>query len=440
MSIKIGFLVHRKAYYKHFGPLIDEALRRGHQVFCFHDYAKIRQQGKKAYQFASLDKLPRFSFGKPAALAFNGHHELIEKVKKNKVQVLVSLCFPVSYVELRRSLSEAGIFFATLQSVGDSLIDAELWTCPDAYLVYSLFWVDLAVEYLLKRKIIAPHEKEASQRRLREKSVVVGFTELEQRKMLEREQLKKDWGIPQDKKVVLLLPFTFNSSGDRFWRPFVYGNNNLFVQLILVLFYPVLYPLLAKRRPGLRQWLAFFRQVFKRENDIALMRALKKFCQKNNAYFLVKARKKDPVKPYLAELADKVLYDEEFYPATIIKCLRIADLCCNFYSSAGMEASLMGVPNVCIAPTFRDWADVQHPLWEVLFSKAKDLHDFPGVSYKLSISEAIRAFSEKTLADFPLDKEKQKKHVKKYVGPLDGEYSAKAVNVMESLVNRGKKE
>ena len=39
-------------------------------------------------------------------------------------------------------------------------------------------------------------------------------------------------------------------------------------------------------------------------------RAIREFCDKNNGYLLVKCRKKDPAKRYLAKIADKVLYDE----------------------------------------------------------------------------------------------------------------------------------
>ena len=430
--MRIGFLISRNTCYKHFGAIINEALKRGHEVFCFHDYSQPRD-GNKGYQFPSLSDMPKFAFGNPKAINFNHNAALIEKIKENKVQVLVSSNMLGSNVELKNTLSAVGIFWVALQPVCDSLFTAEFWHVPDIYLVYSLTWVELAVECLLKTKIIPISEKENTKQRLLAKSVAVGFPELDQDRMIDASKIKKDWGIPEDKKVVLFLPFTFNSCADRFWIPFVYGKNNLFIQALLVLFYPILFPLLVNKRPKLGQWLGFWGQVFRKENDKTLMKSLKKFCQKNNAYLLVKSRKKDPVKPYLARIADKVLYDEELYPSTIVKCMKVSDLCCNFYSASVLEAAFMGVPGICLAPTLRDWSGLQYKEWEVIFEKANDFHDFPGVSYKLSIPEAIRAFSEKTLADFPLNKEKQKEYVKKFVGDLDDEYSLKAVKAIENL-------
>jgi len=437
MSVKIGFLIVRNAYYKHFGTMIDEALKSGHEVFCFHDYSQPRH-GNKGYQFPFLENMPGFRFGSAKAISYNNNIELLAAVEKHHIQVLITIHFLPQYFEVRRQLKKQGILWFSIQSVCDMLPNAEYMHLPDRYFVYSDAWFSLALHLLANQGIIKEQDIDYQKRKLEGRVKTFGFAELEQSEMLDSHQIKKDWGIPQDKKVVLLLPFTFNSSADRFWRPFVYEKNNLFIQTFLVFLYPVLYPLLAKRCPRLKQWLAFFGQVFRKENDKTLMLSLKKFCQKNNAYLLVKSRKKDPVKPYLTQIADKVLYDEEIYPSTIMKCMKIADLCCNFYSSAVLEASSMGVPSICISPKEDDWADVWYPLWELLFSKANDLHDFPGVSYKLGIPEAIRAFSERTLADFPLNKEKQKEYVEKYVGPLDGKYSSKVVKVIEILVNQAK--
>ncbi|NQU82936.1 MAG: hypothetical protein HQ539_03230 [Parcubacteria group bacterium] len=424
MSIKIGFFIERKAYYKHLGPVIDEALQRGHKVFCFHDYAQRRQQGKKAYQFASIDDLPDFYFGKPSVITFDSREKLIKKAKENNVQVLVSLLhMSQEYIDLKQKLKQAEIFLVSLQSGCDSLSTAESWGVPDTTLIYSQVWLDLAVEYSLRRKKITKPELDNFQQQLKEKIRIVGFPELEQGKMLKSNDIKREWGIPEDKKVVLYLPFPLNSSHNSLWVSYIYGKNNIFLQLPLAL---------------LSFNARYIKQVIKKRNDQNVVKSVRKFCDKNNAYLLVKSRKKDPVKPYVKKVADKVLYDEDLYPATMIKCLKIADLCCNFYSTAVIETSFMGVPNICIAPDTADWINIQRPLWQMLFEKASDLHDFPGVSYKLSIPEAINAFSEKTLFDFPFNKEKQAEYMKKYIGPLEGKYASNVVDIVENLVNTAK--
>jgi len=173
------------------------------------------------------------------------------------------------------------------------------------------------------------------------------------------------------------------------------------------------------------------RAALKNENDKAFCLALKKFCLRNNCYLLVKSRKKDIVKSYLAKIADKVLYDEGFYPATILKCFTIADLCVNFLSTAVLESIPLSVPNLSVLPP-PNYKNINNPVWKLLLSKYRDIFDFKGVSKLVSLSEAFKFFKEKNLNDFTFDIIAQKEYVKKYIG--SNEPSEKAVDEIEKIV------
>ena len=403
----LGFLVQRTPYYKAFAPLIDEALKRGHKVFCFHDYSQPKQ-GKKAYQFPYLTSMPRFKNGLAFGLAYKTEDELVKLVLQNQVQIMVSLNYFLAYQGLKDKLK--GVLWAGLQYSLDAIDEAEHLTEPDKYFFHTTIWLDFAQKYVkLQGKQITKQDSFA----------FAGFSELDQAKLVDREAIRKKWKIPEQKKVILFLPFPFGSSNYWFWPKIIYGGHNFVFQFVCAL---------LSFKPRL------IRQVLKRENDKQLCLALRKFCDRNDAFLLVKLRKKDPLKPYLAKLADEVVFDESYYPATIIECLAVADLCVNFASTAVIEAVGMAVPNLCIMPPKNDYRHLQHPLWKLLFEQFSDFMDFQGVSQSVSVRDVFRVFKEKTLNDFALDSQAQKQYVDKYIGI--SESSKKIADDIETMLQK----
>lgn len=410
--MRIGFLVHRDLYYKYFAPVIKEALSGGHEVFALHDYSQPRE-GKKAYQFPSLDKAPIFQ-SSIGLFSFSSQEEFLDILDKEKIKVIVSLHFTPQYENWYAQVKKRGGFWVALQSVGDILASAEYLSFPDRHFLYSDFWTNLSLRYLELTGEIARIDRGC----LKEKIKTVGSVELDQREVINQKRIKQEWGIPEEKKVVLFLPFPFSSLGDRFWVPFIFGMNNLILQLPLAL-------LSFNKR--------YWRQVLGRVNDASLVGSVKDFCLNNNAFLLVKSRKKTPVRSYLSKVADKVLYDESLYPSTILKCLSISDLCINFFSSTVLEAVPMGVSNVCVGPSPKDWKDIQTPLWQTILKHGREMYDFRGASYLLSPKEAIKTFSRASFSDFPIDQKQREAYIKRFVGPVEGGYSKKALQEIEKM-------
>ncbi len=405
----LGFLIQRNTYYKFLGSLIDEALKRGHKVFCFHDYSQP-QKGKKGYQFPHLRQSPRFKNGAVSAVSFQTEEELIKMATYDKVDVFVSLHFIEQYSNLRKLSQKEGIKWVALQHGLDSLVSVDKLSSPDLYLFYSQEWLKFAFEFLEKTN--KPFDK----RLIESKVKFIGFSELDQAKLVNPYEIKEKWGIPENQKVLLFLPFPFGATSDRFWSQFIFGNDLFFLKPLLALFS-------FKKE--------FLKQVLKRETDLRFCLALKEFCSKNDLFLLVKSRKKDQVKPYLAKIADKVLYDEQEYPSTIIECFSIADLCLNFVSTAVTESVALGCSNISVLPS-KDYKDIKNPLWELLLEKYQDIFNFKGVSELVSITEAFKLLKEKTLNDFTLDIKAQEEYVKKYIG--SGSPSKKGIDEIERLV------
>ena len=217
----IGFLVERTPYYKAFAGLIDEALKRGHKVFCFHNYGQPNQ-GKKAYQFPGLNAMPRFRNGLAFGLAYKTEDELIRVVLQNQVQVMVSFDYFGVYGGLKEKLK--GVLWAGLQYNLDAIDEAEHLTEPDKYFFHTKTWLNFAQSYVkLQGKQISPQDSFA----------FTGFSELDQAKLIDPQEIRRKWKIPERKKVVLFLPFPFGSSNYWFWPKIIYGGSNFIVQFFI---------------------------------------------------------------------------------------------------------------------------------------------------------------------------------------------------------------
>ena len=388
--MKICFLIFRNTYFRIVSPIIDTALKSGHEVFCFHDYSQPKT-GSKGYQFPALEQVPSFSSGKPVCLSFESSQDFIEKAVSNGIVAVVSVDFWDSYLDLRKQLKEKGIFWFSLQNGFDTAVNSgKFLSGPDKFFFYSLEWFDWMADFLKTPNL---------QKELGDKAEVVGFWLAEQKKIIDPVGVRTKWGIPFDKKIVLLLPFPFGSSKKSFWTHCVFGTRFL-----------------------------------SRENDFEAVKSIRKFCDKNNAFFLVKCRQKDPAKKYLTRIADKVLYDEGFYPSTIMECFSIANICFNFYSTCAIESAALGVPNVCIAPDVKKWQDINNAFWESILRKEKDFFDTPGVSYLQTVSEIIKNLPQKSFSDFSFSAEKQAQYLQKYAMGETQNASPKIIKEIEKII------
>ncbi|MCL5011099.1 MAG: hypothetical protein M1127_02725 [Patescibacteria group bacterium] len=419
--MRIGFLIARNVYFRSFGPVIDGFLQKGHSVFCLHDYSQPKG-GSKGYQFPDIAQTPFFRNGQVFSLEFSSERDFIDKVLQNSIELVFSLDFIEAHFNLREELAKKGVFWAALQNGFDSgPHSGKNLSMPDRFFVYSSEWLEWMFEYLKKAGKTKEENFSEFEKKLRERVKPVGFWTAEQKSIIDPTAVRKKWGIGAGKKVVLLLPFPFGSSIDRFWTKYVFGWHNVFSQLPLALF------------SFNKRWI---KQVMGKENDFRVSLAIKRFCERNNCFLLVKCRKKDPAKKYLIKMADKILFDGGFYPSTIIECFSVADVCFNFYSTAAIEAAAMGVSNVCIAPDVSDWKDIRNVLWQTILEKENDFFGFLGVSYLKSIAEIIRELPQKTFSDFPLDKEKQSRYLQKFAGGLSGGAVAKIVSEIEKLIQK----
>src|SRR5262249_27779899 len=79
LTMRLGVLILRKNYYRLLGPVVEEALRRGYDVECWHDWSGPRR-GAKSSEFP--DTPPVFAAGTPRVTGYGGTADLAERWRR----------------------------------------------------------------------------------------------------------------------------------------------------------------------------------------------------------------------------------------------------------------------------------------------------------------------------------------------------------------------
>lgn len=418
--MRIGVVIERLPYYRLVGPIIDEALRRGWPVECWHDYGQAIT-GTKAYQFPAVSAAPTFQHGTPVFRTYHAASGFDALVAAGSVDAVLSFRY------LHRS-SETAIRRAPLSIGLQDLCDSIYHNGLRGLLAYDLvsmhtpWWLDWTVSYLAAEGSFGDKDDEIDG--LAHRFKAVGFPELDQRSLIEGEVVRRELGIDSGRPVVVLLPFPGAAHPGAFWP------NKIFLE-----------PSRLKQAAGvvLRRRFEYAGHVWRGWNDAKLVASLRTFCDRHHAVLIVKSRLKTPVPDYLREAADITLNDESYYPASILKALRIADLCISFCSGAVVEAVACGVPHVCLTFSLDDYSRGAGNTDELTVNRhfydlsEGGLFNFKGASTAMSIPEAIVSLREMSLTDFVLDDAARAQYVARYCGPDDDHSSGRLLDAVVDL-------
>ena len=297
-AMRVVFIVERKNYYRAIGPAVDAALRRGWTVECWHDWAQPRW-GTKGSEFP--DAVPAFRWGTPKVVRYDGVGELAERLNAAPPDAIVSLGPRLAGVAGRVRWIVMHYTSSLLEPLGPK----GLLAC-DAVGGYSQYWLEQALEHFKESGSLPSDGPEDE---IRRRFSVVGVPELDQVGAIEPRAVRERLGLPSERPVVLYLPYPMKSNPRSFWLRHVYEPTSRLRRGLAVL-----------GALKLRYWP----HVAHDWNDRRLVEAVREFCDANDALLVVKSRLKDPVPRYTEGLADLVLYDPSYYPATILELLSVA--------------------------------------------------------------------------------------------------------------------
>ena len=420
--MNIGFLLLRDTFLKTLGSLIQASLDRGHNVLLL--YTQGPAQGSKAYQQVTEEKLSIFTQQGAEAVTFSLEDlgELKEKFQ------LDALAAHEGYYMLHEHMKE-------IQQARKSGV--KVVTLPHFYenamrLLESLDYFDKT--YYLSQFAVDTHfgiysegEAEGKKSAYRRRYEVMGSPMFDQMGQVDRDLVRRDLNIPADKRVIVF--FAPAVSAETRWRWRMWGSGGRIKRVLSVI------------RAG--DW--------KDLPDAALMPTLEEiatdlraFCDRNNAFLIIKSRAKQDDAKFFEEKADLYLSGEKdtYYPVfTSYRLLAVADLCIGVMSMSILEAVAMKVPVWNIYVPSEELHYPPNPLYprqkefyQVVMGREKEgPFNFPGVITNIDPRQILKWLRAGKLDNVAIDPRSSAEYAEKYLGVTDEPSSERILDSLELL-------
>jgi hypothetical protein len=409
--MRVAFIVSVVSEYKLVAPVIDEVMRRGWEAQCWLNHARPRT-GPKGYLFPSESGTPVFRYGQPTVRAYQNAGELRARLEEMAVDAVVSTGSVES--DTQGTLPARYPLWITVQGRLDTFINQtpEALMRSDVLALQTRWWTDWAAAYW----DVSPD----MWARLAPRIAEVGCPEFDARRLLDPPAIRHRWGIPADRPVIVLLPFPQGVGTGSFWPQRIFGEPRRLRRVANVL---------RHRR------FEYWRQAWRADTDRDVIRALRDFCDREHAWLLVKSREKTPIPEYTRAAADSCVYDESYYPPTILEAMSIATACVSFYSAGVFEAADLAVPNLCVTFAADDYlapGATSRRSFERFFTPEEGgAFQFDGVSTTCPPDEAVATLGSLSLRDFRMSPEARARYVERFNGPDDDQASVRLADVIQ---------
>lgn len=415
--MKLAFLIMRSPEYRVYGPVIDAALAEGHEVECWHDYGQLRT-GMKGYQFPDLSEVPTFRHGVPTARSFGARDELRQWLAEERADAVVA--WETADAAVGGVLPDRRPVWVSQQYNLDTFFSygPESLRSADLLTLYSSWWLEWAATYFAAEGRVA--DAAGFLREFSTRSVAVGMPEMDAAAGIDPHEVRRRWKIPAAQPVVVLFAFPQGVGRDIFWPRQIYAEPSRLKQLMSV----------ARRRR-----FEYLPDVWHGRNDRRMVQALRDFCDRHGAFLLIKSRRKTPVPEYAQALADLTLYDEAYYPSTVLDALSVASLSVGYYSTSVFESVSMGVPHLSLAYTSEDYNGAPLRYFDTFYTATEGgPFQFRGATTAWSIPSALERLPGASMSDFSLDPSGRQAYLERFLTRDDREASGRAVAAIEHAV------
>jgi len=180
---------------------------------------------------------------------------------------------------------------------------------------------------------------------------------------------------------------------------------------------------------GHPEWIP---EILRRHGYRSLVESVRRFCQRSGAALIVKSKEKNDDPPFLRELADVWLYDEQVYPYTSMELLGLASLCIHFQSGCALEAAFAGVPSLSVTVPQSHLAG--HATYEEVYSaRPGTIQNFPGVVWSIPAAHMSDHLDGADLGTFRLDPEARRRYVETFLGFDDTASSGRVLDHIERV-------
>ncbi len=313
---KALFLIDRQLYYKYLAPVIDEFLGRGVVIICLHDYGDSvsRHAGIKADQFPLLSSCPQFVNGKPTLRSRVKRAQIEDVMREEGVDVVVALHGPNHY-KISPPLREHAVWIQ-VQHGHDCFREKAGVAEADIFACYAPIW---PTHFMAKA---TPNTR------------YVGCPVMDAVDYSDA-QIAAKYALPQGLEIITYFAndeprLTWVPAFlDRMWYRFVFSDD---------------------------AWGAGLDGLYERISrmmvtELGLVRELRAYADARGAVLVIKSRAKRKLSPRMTAMADCVLYDESYYPATNYELMKISALVVCVASTAQLEAAYFDTPAVSVYPS-----------------------------------------------------------------------------------------
>jgi hypothetical protein len=266
--------------------------------------------------------------------------------------------------------------------------------------------------YVEWAKVVDPAAAEA----LARSACDVGYVRADGLRLSSRSETRREWKLPLDRPIVLYVPDGYRlremPTHTTSWYRRVWCGDRPLARVARTL--------------GLRRGES--------EDEAAMLRALRAFCDANGAALVLMPRREKNRKGRLAftrdeiDVADFVIPDDVDYPQTLPRAAQMADLVvCSYRSGALLDVLAAGVPYITVAVPPEAYTETVQRYHE-RFDRNAGHH--PGAVWVIPANELIRDFGARPLSDFSIDPDVLAAVRERYVGPVDGECARRVLDAI----------
>ncbi len=167
------------------------------------------------------------------------------------------------------------------------------------------------------------------------------------------------------------------------------------------------------------------------ENELEIIRSIRKFCDKNNLEFVVKPRLKFAFSSYAESLADRIVIDNESsqFPTLFQKELSTSDIVIGSLSSAIYETAMFKIPYINIEiPNLAFQSKSDHSFYSY---KKNSNYNYKGVINNITIRDLVKNLCSKNINDFKFNKKRSTIYLQKFCGINQKDFGERVYNILK---------
>lgn len=412
MSYRVGFFIQRVSMIKSIGSLIDEALRRNHDAHIFLD--SELNASTKSYENVTQATLIRWaSKVQFHELPFRQWLDLACELRLHTVysEAFYSFLFNAALTPAAKRLREKGTRLVSISHLWENALEV-----PESHELIDLtfYWSE---EHRQAHQRIFPEAKIDSSR-----TAVAGSTMFDQMAAVDRDVVRKKYGIAAGQPVVVFFSLKMNV-GDP-WRLIAMSGASMLKKIL---------------RATAAGRFDLLKELYQGPSYRQLMQAIRSFCDKQGAKLIVKSKQKNADPSFVHELADAVILEDSVYPYTSMELIAISNLCIHFGSAAALETAFANVPSVSIRVSM-DHVTRLAPKYAAYWSELRgkpptpSMFDSPGVVWALERGDFYKRIKEATLETWKIDSAARKNYIERFIGYEDMRSAVRVFDEVESAI------